>query len=256
MNVKNFFPSAQLQPFVKNFTIIESEGGMQNRILPDASIIMAFSLQGKISYADDNVHTIIPSSAITGLKRSYRVVTYPEKGAVLLVKFTEAGATAFFDIPLHEFFNETIALDAFLKQPKVSQVNEQLVEAKTDAERVTIVENFLYSLYKERTKDRLVYSAVQQIVNNQGNIRIHDLLSSLDISQDPFEKRFRKAIGASPKQFAEIVRLRALISQHANAESLTDLAFSFGYFDQAHFIKSFKSFTGQPPRQFFQSKFW
>lgn len=256
MIIKNYLPSTRLQPFIKAFMLIESKEGMQNRILPDASIIMAFSLQGRIKYTDNAAATTIPATAITGLKRSFRVVTYPANGSVLLVKFTEAGATAFFDVPLHEFFNETIAADAFIKQSTIDIVHEQLAKANDDPSRIAVIEQFLKSQYKERQSDKLVHAALQQIVHNQGSIRIQELLSSLDISQDPFEKRFRKVVGASPKRYAEIVRLRSLIAHQPKASSLTDLALSFGYFDQAHFIKSFKSFTGQSPKQFFQSEFW
>jgi AraC-like DNA-binding protein len=33
--------------------------------------------------------------------------------------------------------------------------------------------------------------------------------------------------------------------------SLTDLAYENEYFDQAHFIKDFKEFTGLTPKEFF-----
>jgi hypothetical protein len=36
-------------------------------------------------------------------------------------------------------------------------------------------------------------------------------------------------------------------SRHAN---LTDLAYEFGYTDQAHFIHDFKAFTNKTPREF------
>jgi len=39
------------------------------------------------------------------------------------------------------------------------------------------------------------------------------------------------------------------LEQYTN---LTDLAYENGYYDQAHFIKDFKAFTGMSPKQFFK----
>jgi AraC-like DNA-binding protein len=57
----------------------------------------------------------------------------------------------------------------------------------------------------------------------------------------------------SPKQFSKISRLQAalkLIGQGA-FNNLTDLALEAGYYDQAHFIKDFREFTGVSPKQFY-----
>jgi AraC-like DNA-binding protein len=36
--------------------------------------------------------------------------------------------------------------------------------------------------------------------------------------------------------------------------SLTDLGYETGFYDQAHFIKEFKTFTGDTPEKFFSDK--
>jgi AraC-like DNA-binding protein len=98
---------------------------------------------------------------------------------------------------------------------------------------------------------------VQQIVHANGMIQIGGLSKQLYISQDAFEKRFRQAVGTTAKQFSSIVRLRHVIDNFSSARSLTDLAYSAGYFDQAHFTKDFSVFTGRAPRQFFaDGRFW
>ena len=84
-------------------------------------------------------------------------------------------------------------------------------------------------------------------------MRINDLITGLFISRDPFEKRFRRIVGTTPKQFSTIVRLRTLIEQHLPDQPLTEVAYKAGYFDQAHFIKDFKAFTGEVPHLFFKA---
>jgi AraC-like DNA-binding protein len=53
-----------------------------------------------------------------------------------------------------------------------------------------------------------------------------------------------------PKQFASIVRLRAAVESYGRGSSLTTVAHDAGYFDQFHFVRTFRSFTGEPPQRF------
>jgi AraC-like DNA-binding protein len=258
MKIETYYPSAQLRPFIDAFMIIESEHGMQNRILPDTSIIMAFCFKGKITSSNGGPAETLPKSVITGLKKSFRLITYSENSATLLVKFKELGASAFFDLPVYEFCDTTVPLDNLLNErDRIEEMSGRLGETENNRLRVSMVENFLLNLYRGYRPDYLVNQAILQIGAAKGNIRVNQLLENLPISQDPFEKRFRRITGASPKHFAEIVRLRNVIRNRQQTSNLTDAALSSGYYDQAHFIKNFKTFTGQQPRLFFQNaRYW
>lgn len=103
----------------------------------------------------------------------------------------------------------------------------------------------------------LVTAAVNSIKQADGNAKIAALAAQLYISRDAFEKRFRTAIGTSPKHFSSILRLRKAIAIYEPGKSLTDVALTAGFYDQAHFIREFRAFTGQSPKQFFNERnFW
>jgi transcriptional regulator GlxA family with amidase domain len=63
------------------------------------------------------------------------------------------------------------------------------------------------------------------------------------------QRKFQRDVGASPKFFARTLRFeqaqRRLMLEPET--ELTGLAFDCGYFDQAHFIKEFRVFTGKTP---------
>lgn len=250
-------PCAILQPFVKTMMIIESESGMENKLLPDTSLVMAFRLKGHVTALNSLGEKELSTSVITGLRKSARTVIYQNNTSVLLVIFKEAGASAFFKTPTHEFFGQSLALDQFISKEKISEIEENLFYLNTNAARFKLVENFLLTKLQNGSEDRLVLNAVHKIKTSKGNVTIKSLANSLCISQDPFEKRFRKATGTSPKHFSSIIRLRNLITNYSNTSSLTEIAYTAGYYDQAHFIKAFKTFTGQTPHVFFQSdRYW
>lgn len=257
MITERFLPTDRLRPFIKTFMIIDSEQGMVNKLLPGTFIVMAFRYKGSVRYAQEHSETCMPPSAVTGLRNSMRLIDYAKETATLLVIFNEGGASALIKEPLHELFGRSVALDNLIHRPIVSELEERLAEAKNNQQRVDIVEEFLLAGLNETVQDRLVAEAVRKIQLVSGSIRIKDLATDLSISQDPFEKRFRRIVGTSPKQFSTIVRLRTLISQYSPTQSLTESAYRAGYFDQAHFIKDFKTFTGQTPHLFFKAgPFW
>lgn len=257
MNLETYAPSDLLKPFVKRYMIIESEEGTINRILPDTSIIIAFRLKGRVISKNKGRENDLPTSVIAGLRNSSRLINYSEKSATLLVMFREGGAAVFFNDPLHELFGLHTSLDSLVCRKKLEETEEQLAETKNNRQRITVVERFLFSQLDEPEPDALVYHSIQKIKSTGGDIRIRNLAAELSISLDPFEKRFRRVAGTSPKQFSRIVRLRNVINSYSEDKSLTETAYAAGYYDQPHFIKDFKSFTGQSPKKFFASpSFW
>ncbi len=250
-------PSAVLQPYIRHYIVIESSGNLANRVLPDTSLVLAFRFRGNINYTAEGLQTNLPASVVSGLRNSARIINYsPNSGAVLVV-FKEALAQALFKVPAHEFFNTSIALDNLISRQKSAEFEERLAGAADNTRRIAIVEQLLLSQLTYITPDKLVLSAVQKIGMARGYIKIKDLANSLYISQDAFEKRFRKTIGATPKQFSSITRMRSLVGMAKQTQNLSALAFNAGYFDQPHFNKDFKLFTGLTPTDFFRSPvFW
>jgi AraC-like DNA-binding protein len=248
-----FLPCPALQPYIKNFLIIECEQGMVNRILPDTSIVIAFRLRGNVSYSDNGTTQNLAQSVITGIRDSSRLVDYAKDTSNLLVIFKEGGAASFFKEPMHELGSISVSLDYLIQRGKVCAIEEELAAADNNNQRILIVERFLLSELKTTQSDTLVSEAIQKIKLSKGDIKIKELLAGLPISRDPFEKRFRKITGTSPKHFAAIIRLKNLIENYTDAISFTEAAYSAGYYDQAHFIKDFRAFTGQTPHDFFKA---
>ena len=106
---------------------------------------------------------------------------------------------------------------------------------------------------KDRQADKLIVEAVKLIYESKGSIKIKGLNEKLFISQSPFEKRFRKIVGTTPKKFSSIVRFNAVLDNISSGKSLTDLCYEYNFFDQAHLIKDFKQFTGDTPENFKRS---
>ena len=69
------------------------------------------------------------------------------------------------------------------------------------------------------------------------------------------ERKFAKQVGTSPKQLCRAIRLQKTLKTMLDGnKSLTDVGYESEYYDQAHFIKDFKDFTGVSPKQFYTDK--
>jgi len=182
---------------------------------------------------------------------------YSGETSNLLVVFKEGGLSAFSATPAHELFDLTISADNLFSINTLDEILQRLVVATTDKTRIDIMGAFLLQHLTANKQDLLIDKAIQLIQQHNGLVKIKDLAVSLHISQDPFEKRFRAQVGSTPKQYASIIRLRKLIDTFPTYSSLTEAAYEAGYFDQSHFIKDFRLFTGQAPKDFFKSsQYW
>jgi len=254
MRFDTYIPCDILKPYIKFFAVNEKKEEETYKVLPDTGIVIGFQYKGKLSHLVNKNEIQLDSSGLTGLQDSYRIFKNSSDIGTVLVFFKENGAGTFFKYPLHELFRESISLDHIILRSELLIVEEQICEAKTDLEKIKVVEQFLISRKKIAVTDAMVLAALTLIHKSKGNIRIKELMKQLHISQSPLEKRFRSQVGATPKKFASIVRFKHTVQHYNPKNSLTDLGYEGGYYDQAHFIKEFKNFTGDTPESFFARK--
>ena len=133
-------------------------------------------------------------------------------------------------------------------------LEEQVVKANDNQERIKLIENFLLSkLTEQPVIDAITKSCVEVIFQSKGQIVLTALADKMNINRRNMERKFTSVIGISPKQLARVARLQATLKMlgQKRSTSLTEIAYENGYFDQAHFIKDFREFTGMSPKSFF-----
>jgi transcriptional regulator GlxA family with amidase domain len=96
-------------------------------------------------------------------------------------------------------------------------------------------------------------STVETILQANVQFSVNDHSLQNNINRRQLTRKFSSAIGLSPKQLSKTVRIQTALKKLVAKEvtSLTDLAHENEYFDQAHFIKDFKEFTGLTPKEFY-----
>jgi AraC-like DNA-binding protein len=149
--------------------------------------------------------------------------------------------------------NTAVPLEKLFGQ-KGLEIEQRILNANTTTEKIQIIETFLIKLLAERkTIDNVINSTIDTIYTSNGQFSVNEFSKSSNISRRQLARKFSDSIGLSPKQLAKIIRIQTTLKALLNQEitSLTDLAYENEYFDQAHFIKDFKEFTGLTPKEFF-----
>lgn len=250
MRFQEFIPSVRLQPYVQRFIISENVATHEYKVFPSTNIVIGFQYAGSLTQIKNGVEYNLSSPGITGLLDTFRIFKNSPNIGSVLVYFTEVGFAAFTKCPAHDIVNLSISLDYLFNKGSINETQERLCYTVSDKQKIDIVENFLISQLKAKQQDLLMMEAVRKIKESRGTIRIRELQQSLCISASPFEKRFRKAIGISPKKFASIVRFNTVLQNLPGNNLLTDITYHNNFFDQSHFIKDFKQFTGTTPKNF------
>jgi AraC-like DNA-binding protein len=251
MRVTHIEPARLVAPFVATFTIVEASKESTRLLIPDSGITLGFRYGGSASELGASSAARVPDFSLAGLRSTARRMCTSAGGGVVLAKFREAGAAAFFQVPLHELFGDTVPLDLLAHRSEVEHTAEQVFSATNDVERVASIERFLLRRLVAHHRDRLVERAASAIRSRPAEIRVGALAQELGLSRDRLEKRFRRVVGCSPKQLASIFRLHHAVGSYRPGLTMTRLASEAGYADQSHFNREFRVATGETPQQFF-----
>ncbi|WP_449349298.1 helix-turn-helix domain-containing protein [Streptomyces shaanxiensis] len=83
--------------------------------------------------------------------------------------------------------------------------------------------------------------------------QVRDVARELAVSERQLRNLFRDGVGLSPKHYARIHRVRAVLA-HATELRWADLAAATGYYDQSHMTSDFRTVMGVPPRSYFTGR--
>lgn len=176
------------------------------------------------------------------------------KGKSFGIWFFTHTFSLFSDIPLNELNDKIISLDNIFSPAFIDFVKNCLLENDIKS---LVEEMNIYLFKKLRTssnpiKEKIAAHAVQYILTEKAASNLDKLVKDCNISNRYLQKIFLEKIGFSPKFFIRIARFQHALHHLINCSngSLTTLAYQSGYYDQAHFIREFKEFTGLFPSQF------
>ena len=153
-----------------------------------------------------------------------------------------------------DFLDGHVDLGSVLPRGPVAETPPRVEAAASPHERVETVQRFLLGILRAHAVDPVAKAAIRLLLESDRNARVEELARDLGLSDRQLERRFRRGVGISPKQFSMLLRFRRGVRLHRQGLRTADIALACGYFDQAHFTRAFERIAGRPPGRFFSER--
>ncbi len=261
MNRGIFEPGSDLADFVMCYWTLESSKDntpQKNTIIPDGTMKLIFHYGDLYKHHPETGDSFfLPRCFLIGQLTQPYVVEPTGTTGTFIVRFHPNGFLPFTSIPIGEMENSAVPLDTLFGKEGV-KIEQLVLTAESNLQRIALIESFLLKrLTNGKVIDQIVQSAIETIATANGQLSVNELSRQGNLNRRILSRKFANTVGLSPKQLSKIIRLQSTLKQLLNKEvpKLTELAHKNEYFDQAHFIKEFKAFTGLTPKQFYGDHF-
>ena len=250
-------PRPPLDRFVDDIyclTGVPSHRRMNVPPMPSAHLFL--NLGGPVRLWDPNASAppaVLTDGWFMGLSSRRFVFEYPTRVRLVGVHFKPWGMAPFVDMPATELRDLCVPVDA-VWQRSLDRIRNRVGDTASASETLRVLEEELRSRLAGSSAHGfdLVRYAAGQLESFHGAVPVRALADATGVSGTHLATQFKSHVGVTPKQVARIYRFSRLILS-VDAPRPVDwsaLAQAAGYFDQAHFTREFKEFTGHTPTQY------
>jgi AraC-like DNA-binding protein len=258
LTIRRITPHKLLQPYVYKMWVLEGKYGVVEdslkRMSPNGTIKLILMYKGGLKGTNDTMTRTFTESNFTVIGQMTKPTVVEPKGefGCIGIEFNPIGIYRLFNFSLSEITNSFYQGDEIFGSAG-SRLQRQIDEITTVEGKIAVLESFLLKwLYESNRGDKTMDYALQQIVSHNGLVRIEDLCTDIGYSKRHLDRKFQSYAGISPKELACILRFQVFykLGWKVNFNDLAQL-YEY-YYDQSHFIKEFKKFTGNSPMTYFR----
>ncbi|HEY1021802.1 MAG TPA: AraC family transcriptional regulator [Flavisolibacter sp.] len=247
----NDLPFAQ---FVKAFW--QTEGRPQyiaETILPKGVVELIFSFKGTVAFQQKAALDFrdVPRCFVSGLTDCPLQLRTPQHQVFFGIELHPAALKKMVNVPCGEFLNAVTDLEAISKECSV--LWHRLAAAASFNERVAIAKHWILQKRCALPDQEMAVSAF--LTAPMQPVSVKSLASRFCYSSRQLHRKARELFGMSTEELIQYKRyVHALQLMHHSNQSLTRIGYDCHYFDQAHFIRAFKDYTGLTPGQYRQQR--
>jgi AraC-like DNA-binding protein len=250
-------PDARLRPYIIDYQgYREQAAGPMRRLQPPFDgipMIVTFGPSIDIINGDRPARRGLYRSFLAGLHDVHVFTEYQGAQMGFQVNLSLLGAYRFLNITMSDIANRVLDLGDLLGEADAERLADSLQDADGWPARFDVMDRFLLERLRHgRPMSPDVAWALKSLQASRGARSIGALGRDLSCSRKTLIQRFHAQIGLSPKSVANILRFSHAVERirAADEESWADLAVCCGYYDQAHFNRDFRRYSGRTPREF------
>ena len=236
--------------------LFESDTGIPSgdmrTIIPNGLLKIIIPYRGSLtSQQRGSLMRICPEGSISLVGLMEQPVTIDRVGpsGALGIEFKPSCAYRFFPFSLKEIKNSVALSDEMLGQ-HAAELQRRLLDIPNAEGKLALVQRYLLSVLGDKERyDPLVEWAVGEIRRSQGMVSITDLCRRSGYSKRYVDLHFADHVGLNPKLLAGIMRFQPVFRSYSQRGMANGFPRGIpdSYYDQSHFIREFKRFTGRSP---------
>lgn len=245
-------PIHELKPYITKIWLFQNEVGLVNRgtlIAPNAKAKIIIPFKNALTTTDNKKKAICHEGDIFFIGiRDEPVTLGSQSGATgtIGIELTTEGAYKFLQVPMHHLTNNLFSFSE-LYDREGRELIHRVEEEENPKRKIHLIQQFmLRRLLKTNAANSILDFSVQFISSFHGLATIQQLEEKTGYSKRYLDLLFKNHLGISPKTFATIQRFQHFYKHLGIGSSgIYEL-----YYDQSHFIKEFKRYTGLTPMQY------
>jgi AraC-like DNA-binding protein len=259
MDLLTYLPRPPLADFVELFWHCDGHAQpphTRERVLPTGDVQLVVSLRDDPLRTHDT-HDVERAQTyrgplLCGPHSRFSIIDTGPLASSMGVQFRPGGAYPFLGAPVGELHNLNLPLDD-LWGPAAHALRDRLLEARTPAARFRILERFLLDqIQPARARHPAVAYALNAFQAVPQDRTIASVARHTGLSSRWFIAAFRAQVGLTPKLYCRLRRFQAALTRigRRHPPDWAGLALACGYYDQAHFIRDFRAFSGLSPTRY------
>lgn len=246
---------------IQSYLVMETEKFYQ-KIVADFGISHFYSFktdsEKKVPFLEDSCSNILfeysannMNSFLIGNSGGLQTLALKKNCDYFGIRF-QPGANPFFENQeVKELVGQKISLENF---EIMKNLSEKMSAQQTFTNRMcTFMEEYRKWLNAtESGQKHLFHQMVNLVVQKDGLLKISELIDYTGYSSRYINLLFETYLGCSAKQFCKNVKMHTLINElnRTEIESFPNFSSKFNFYDQSHFVHSFKEFTGVSPTEY------
>ncbi|MFZ4861019.1 DUF6597 domain-containing transcriptional factor [Sphingobacterium sp. Mn56C] len=251
MYYQKIIPIKPLQDYIRYFWVLEdftdTENSKNFKIIPDGLPALIFQNEPNLFF--DMEGNAMPQLFLYGQSTKYTEHTVTGGFGVMGMYLQPTALKTLFNMDAFELNNQNVPLEYVIDAP----ILEQLVNATSVNQKIEIMTHFFLNLL-QRIKGGNEKADFASMLLQKGKT-LKDIQNEMSMSERSLERLIKQYVGISPKMFSRIIRFQSGLNtlRRTDFSNFTELAYIAEYFDQSHYIKEFREFTGTNPKNFLLS---
>jgi AraC-like DNA-binding protein len=218
---------------------------------PSGYIDFAIKVSGSVVTIINGRPIDMPKVEVLGQLTVPTRLTVTKGTVILIAKIFPFANALFLSGPASAVTNDSIDLHGLIGKES-NEFHYKLMEARTKEQQVKALDNFLVRQLEKNqgllSRVTFIKQMCHHILSEGDLFNIQTLSAKYGFSERYIQKLFLDNVGVPPSTFFQLQRFnKSLDLINGSDLSLTSIAYDCGYYDQAHFIREFKRFTGVTP---------